>query len=150
MERNNVCRIIFLSPTKLIQQCRLTCRFCVFLITLNLSNDAKVLYAMLLDRAGISKENGYIETDGAVRLYFTVQEAKEKLHRSRQVTTRAFQELERSGLVVRRKQGLGKVTIHGLGVANSNLFQLLFTAWEAANSNASGPFKVACGEGPDA
>ena len=27
---------------------------------------------------------------------------------------------------------------------------LLFTAWEAANSNASGPFKVACGEGPDA
>lgn len=61
--------------------------FLRFLITLNLSNDAKVLYAMLLDRAGISKENGYIETDGAVRLYFTVQEAKEKLHRSRQVTT---------------------------------------------------------------
>ena len=82
-----------------------------FLIPLDLSNDAKVLYALLFDRAGISKENGFIETDGTVRLYFTVQEAKEKLHRSRQVTTRAFQELERNGLIVRRKQGLGRPAV---------------------------------------
>ena len=32
-----------------------------FLISLDLSNDAKVLYALLLDRAGISKKKGYIE-----------------------------------------------------------------------------------------
>ena len=82
MERNNVCRIIFLSPIKLIQQYRRIFRFCVFLVTLNLSNDAKVLYALLFDRAGISRENGYIETDGTVRLYFTVEEAKGKLHQS--------------------------------------------------------------------
>ena len=81
------------------------------LVTLNLSNDAKVLYAMLFVRAGISRENGYIEKDGTVRLYFTVQEAKEKLHRSRQITTRAFQELERSGLIIRRKQGLGRPAV---------------------------------------
>ena len=61
-----------------------------FLIPLDLSNDAKVLYALLFDRAGISKENGFIEADRTVRLYFTVQEAKEKLHRSRQVTTCAL------------------------------------------------------------
>ena len=111
MERNNVCRIIFLSPIKLIQQYRRIFRFCVFLVTLNLSNDAKVLYALLFDRGGISRENGYIETDGTVRLYFTVEEAKGKLHRSRQVTTRAFQELEHSGLIIRRKQGLGRPAV---------------------------------------
>ena len=82
-----------------------------FLVTLNLSNDAKVLYTLLFDRAGISRENGYIETDGTVRLYFTVEEAKGKLHRSRQVTTRAFQELEHSGLIIRRKQGLGRPAV---------------------------------------
>ena len=82
-----------------------------FLIPLDLSNDAKVPYALLFDRAGISKENGFIEADRTVRLYFTVQEAKEKLHRSRQVTTCAFQELERSGLIVRRKQGLGRPAV---------------------------------------
>ena len=42
-----------------------------FLIPLDLSNDAKVLYALLLDRAGISRKKGYIETDGTIRLYFT-------------------------------------------------------------------------------
>lgn len=35
-----------------------------FLVPLDLSNDAKILYALLFDRAGISKENGYIEPDG--------------------------------------------------------------------------------------
>ena len=39
-----------------------------FLIPMDLSNDAKVLYALLLDRAGISKKKGYIETDGTVSM----------------------------------------------------------------------------------
>ena len=36
-----------------------------------ISNDAKVLYALLLDRASISRQNGYVEPDGTIRLYFT-------------------------------------------------------------------------------
>ena len=87
-----------------------------FLIPLKLSNDAKMLYAMLLDRASISRENGYIEPDGTVRLYFTLEEAKEKLHRSRQVTTRTFQELEHCGLIVRRRQGLGRPAMITLNI----------------------------------
>ena len=73
-----------------------------------LTNDAKVLYALMLDRASISKVNGYIEKDGTIRLYFTVEQAQKKLHRSRQSVTRMFQQLESSGLICRRKQGLGK------------------------------------------
>ena len=73
-----------------------------------ISNDAKVLYTLLLDRASISRQNGYIEPDGTIRLYFTVEQAQAKLHRSRQSATRIFRELEYSGLIVRRKQGLGK------------------------------------------
>ena len=73
-----------------------------------ISNDAKVLYALLLDRASISRENSYVEPDGTIRLYFTVEQAQAKLHRSRQSATRIFRELEYSGLIVRRKQGLGK------------------------------------------
>lgn len=81
-----------------------------FLIPLDLSNDAKVLYAMLFDR---------IEPDGRIRLYFTLEEAKGKLHRSRQVTTRAFQELERSGLIIRKKQGLGRPAVITLNILPS-------------------------------
>ena len=68
----------------------------------------KVLYALLLDRASISRQNGYVEPDGTIRLYFTLEQAQVKLHRSRQSATRIFRELEYRGLIIRRKQGLGK------------------------------------------
>lgn len=74
----------------------------------DITNDAKVLYAMLLDRASISKQNGYVEPDGTIRLYFTVEQAQKRLHRSRQCVTRIFRELEYSGLIIRKKQGLGR------------------------------------------
>ena len=45
-----------------------------------------------------------------------LSKAKKKLHRSRQVTTRAFQELERFGLIVRRKQGLGRPAVITLNI----------------------------------
>ena len=63
---------------------------------------------LLLDRASISRQNGYVEPDGTIRLYFTLEQAQTKLHRSRQSATRIFRELEYSGLVIRKKQGLGK------------------------------------------
>ena len=58
--------------------------------------------------ASISRQNGYVEPDGTIRLYFTLEQAQTKLHRSRQSATRIFRELEYSGLIIRRKQGLGK------------------------------------------
>ena len=76
----------------------------------DIRNDAKVLYA-LLDRASISRQNGYVEPDGTIRLYFTLEQAQTKLHCSRQRATRIFRELEYSGLIIRKKQGLGKPAI---------------------------------------
>ena len=76
----------------------------------DISNDAKVLYALLLDRASISRQNGYVEPDGTIRLYFTLEQ------------TRIFRELEYSGLIVRRKQGLGKPALITLNYpANAKL-----------------------------
>ena len=77
----------------------------------DISNDAKVLYALLLDRASVSRQNGYVEPDGTIRLYFTLEQAQKKLHRSRQRATRIFRELEYSGLINRKKQGLGKPAV---------------------------------------
>lgn len=87
-----------------------------------LGNDAKVLYALMLDRASISKVNDYTEDDGTIRLYFTVEQAQKKLHRSRQSVTRIFQQLENSGLICRRKQGLGRPAVITLNYpANAKL-----------------------------
>ena len=90
----------------------------------DISNDAKVLYALLLDRASISKVNGFLETDGTIRIYFTVEQAQKKLHRSRQCATRIFHELEFSGLICRKKQGLGKPALITLNYpSNAKLIQ---------------------------
>lgn len=82
-----------------------------FLLDEEISNDAKLLYALLLDRASVSKLNGFIETDGTIRVYFTVEQAQKKLHRSRQCTTKIFRELEVCRLICRKKQGLGKPAV---------------------------------------
>ena len=90
----------------------------------DISNDAKVLYALLLDRASISRQNGYVEPDGTIRLYFTLEQAQTKLHRSRQSATRIFRELEYSGLIIRKKQGLGKPALITLNYpADAKLIQ---------------------------
>ena len=79
---------------------------------------------LLLDRASISQQNGYVEPDGTIRLYFTLEQAQTKLHRSRQSATRIFRELEYSGLIVRRKQGLGKPALITLNYpADAKLIQ---------------------------
>ena len=87
-----------------------------FVISMKLTNEAKVLYALLLDRASISIKNGFFEPSGTVRVYFTLEEAKDKLHKSRQVTTRIFRELEMSGLIVRKRQGQGRPSLITLKV----------------------------------
>lgn len=89
-----------------------------------LTNDAKVLYALMLDRASISKVNGHTEEDGTIRLYFTVEQAQKKLHRSRQSMTQIFQQLEPSRLICRRKQGLGRPAMITLNYpSNAKLIQ---------------------------
>ena len=90
-----------------------------FLLDEEISNDAKLLYALLLDRASVSKLNGFIETDGTIRVYFTVEQAQKRLHRSRQCTTKIFQELEGSGLITRKKQGLGRPAVITLNYPES-------------------------------
>ena len=90
-----------------------------FLLDEEISNDAKLLYALLLDRASVSKLNGFIETDGAIRVYFTVEQAQKKLRRSRQCTTKIFRELEDCGLICRKKQGLGKPAVITLNYPES-------------------------------
>ena len=78
----------------------------------DISNDAKVLYALLLDRASISRQNGYVESDGTIRLYFTLEQAQTKLHRSRQSATRIFRELEVQRLDCPAQAGLGQARPH--------------------------------------
>ncbi len=76
-----------------------------------LSTDAKLLYALLLDRAGLSAKNGWFAQDGRVFLYFTVAEAAEKLSFGKDKILCLFKEIENAGLIERKRSGLGKPSV---------------------------------------
>ena len=73
-----------------------------------ISNDSKLLYSMMLDRAGLSARNGWTDSAQRVFIYFKMEEAVSKLHVGHNKVVRLYKELETYGMIERKKQGLGK------------------------------------------
>ena len=76
-----------------------------------LSTDAKLLYGLMLDRMSLSMRNGWMDDDGHVYIYFTLEEACEQLCCKTDKAVKLFAELDSAkgvGLIRRVKQGLGR------------------------------------------
>lgn len=79
-----------------------------------LSTDAKLLYGMLIDRMELSMKNGWTDKDGRVFIYFTLEDARERLKRGTEKIVKLFAELDSEkgiGLIECVRQGLGKPNI---------------------------------------
>jgi hypothetical protein len=79
----------------------------------SVSMEAKVLYGLMLDRMGLSVRNGWLDSEGRVYIYFTLEDALAMLGCGKDKAVRLFKELDVSGgigLIERRKQGQGKPT----------------------------------------
>ena len=74
----------------------------------DLSTDAKTLYGILLDRIGLSVKNGWLDEQGRVYIIFPVQEVMDALGCADNKATKLFRELEKFGLIERKRRGLGK------------------------------------------
>lgn len=76
-----------------------------------LSTNAKLLYGLMLDRMSLSMRNGWMDDDGYVYIYFTLEEACEQLCCKTDKAVKLFAELDSAkgvGLIRRVKQGLGR------------------------------------------
>ena len=74
-----------------------------------LSADAKMLYSLLLDRAGISIQNGWKDEYNRVYIIFSIEEIKRSLNCGKNKAIQLLQELEeKADLIERKKQGLCK------------------------------------------
>ena len=79
----------------------------------SVSMEAKVLYGLMLDRMGLSIRSGWLDGDGRVYIYFTLEDAIAMLGYGKDKALRLFKELDMGsgiGLIERRKQGQGKPT----------------------------------------
>ena len=69
-----------------------------------LSTDAKVLYALMLDRMGLSIRNGWTDKAGRVFIYFTLEEIRKLLGCGHGKATGLCRELEDAALIERGPQ----------------------------------------------
>lgn len=73
-----------------------------------LSNNAKIMYALLYNRLGLSLESKWHDRNGQVFMYFTTAEFCEELGCSEKTVTKIKKELVTSGLLREERQGLTK------------------------------------------
>ena len=74
----------------------------------DLSTDAKTLYGILLDRMSLSVKNEWFDKNGRVFIIFTIEDVKRTLHCADNKATRLLRELEKFGLIERKRRGQGK------------------------------------------
>jgi len=77
----------------------------------SMSNDAKLLYTVLLDRASLSAANCWVDRHGRVYIYFSLFVIQRTLGCGKAKALRLLRELEDAGLIERKKQGQGKPSI---------------------------------------
>ncbi len=76
-----------------------------FMIASEHSINAKLLYALLFNRAMLSQKSGWVSEDGNVYVIYTIKQMADDLNRSERTVKTALNELENAGLITRVRQG---------------------------------------------
>ena len=76
-----------------------------FLLKMDLSQTAKLLYALLLDRTTLSLKNGWQDSGGRTYIIYPIAEIAEILDKGSTAIKGALNELDAAGLLVRERRG---------------------------------------------
>lgn len=76
-----------------------------------LTTDARILYGILLDRTGLSRENGWKDEAGHIYVIFTIKAIKRYMKCQNSKACDLLKELEAFGLIERVHQGVAKPTL---------------------------------------
>lgn len=76
-----------------------------FMIASEHSINAKLLYALLLNRTMLSQKNDWVSEDGNVFVIYTIKQMADDLNRSEKTVKNALNELQNAGLITRVRQG---------------------------------------------
>lgn len=73
-----------------------------------LSDSARLLYGLLLDRISLSRKNNWIDENNRIYIIFTRQELEEHTYIGNQKAIKLFKELIKFNLLEEKRQGLNK------------------------------------------
>ena len=74
----------------------------------SLSTDAIVLYGILLDRMCLSAKNGWVDRENRVYIVYPIKKIMESLSCGNKKACQLLSELEKLGLIEKKRQGQGK------------------------------------------
>ena len=107
----------------------------------SLSTDAKTLYGILLDRMSLSVKNGWLDKQNRVFIIFTIEDVKRALCCADNKATKLLRELEKFGLIERKRRGQGKPSL--VYVKNFSAESSKESVKNRDNDDSCG-FKIAC------
>lgn len=111
----------------------------------NLSNDAKLLYSLMLDRLHLSIKNGWHDDENRVYIYYTMHEIMEDLNCSNPTCTKILGELDSKkgiGLIERKKQGQGKPDIIYVKTLVESIQEDIVCEYESEQNRAISETKI--------
>lgn len=76
-----------------------------FLLSMDISETAKLVYILLLDRARLSMKNDWVDERGHVYLFYPIRELAEDCRKSEMTVKNALSDLQKHGLIRRQRQG---------------------------------------------
>ena len=76
-----------------------------FLLKMDLSHTARLLYGLLLDCSTLSQKNGWQDSEGRTYIVYPVSEITETLDKGSTAIKSALNELDAAGLLVRERRG---------------------------------------------
>lgn len=76
-----------------------------------LSNNAKLMYGLILDRLHLSQKNHWTEEDGTLYLIYTIEETAKVLNCKKDTAVKVLKELEAVKLIDRKRRGQGLPSI---------------------------------------
>ena len=83
-------------------------QFPKFLLELNLSHNARIIYMLLYDRGRLSRKNHWVDEQGHVYSVFPIAELAKKFGRCQSSVKAALKELDDAGLLIRKVWGVSK------------------------------------------
>ena len=79
-----------------------------FLLAMDISETAKLIYVLLLDRARLSMKNeGWVDEQGHVFIYYTIAVLASTSGKSEMTVKNVLAVLEQKNLIARKRQGAG-------------------------------------------
>jgi len=78
-----------------------------FLLDMPLNATAQVVYSLILSRIHLSQANNWVSQDGQVFCRYTIQDLMADTGKSKSTIVTALADLEKQGLLFRRRSGAG-------------------------------------------